>query len=64
MNFVSRKYESGDEIYINKLYKTISEIDRSTAEYKWEWVDTWAGKGSVWLLFDQEREENDQLICQ
>jgi len=64
MKLKRRKYKPGDEVYINKLYKLITNIDRSLPEYEWEWLNTWNGQGSIWLLFDEERKENGQLIGQ
>ena len=64
MKLISRKYQPCDEICINKLYKLITNIDRTLPEYEWEWLNTWNGKGSIWLMFDEDRNENDQLIGQ
>ena len=30
----------------------------------WEWVNTWDGQGGIWLVFDTERNTEDQLIAQ
>jgi len=30
----------------------------------WEWVNTWDGQGGIWLVFDNERNTEDQLIAQ
>ena len=49
---------------INRLYRSITGRDRSTEEFAWEWLDTWAGQGSMNLVFDLDREEGDQLIAQ
>lgn len=64
MHTVSRPYRPGDEVQINRLYRSITGRDRSTAEFAWEWLDTWAGQGSMNLVFDLDREEGDQLIAQ
>jgi len=64
MKFISRKYQPGDELYINKLYKLVTNINRSLPEYKWEWIDTWNGQGSIWLAFDENRAPGNQLIMQ
>ncbi len=61
---VSRPYRPGDEVEINRLYRSITGRDRSAAEFAWEWLDTWAGRGSMNLLFDLDREPGDQLIAQ
>lgn len=60
----SRKYQSGDETHINYLYRLITGNIRSGREYAWEWIKTWDGPGSVWLVFDDSREPDDQLIGQ
>jgi hypothetical protein len=61
---ISRPYEPGDEVEIDRLYLSITGRDRSPAEFAWEWLDTWAGRGSMNLLFDLERDEGDRLIAQ
>lgn len=61
---VSRPYRPGDEVQINRLYRSITGRDRSAAEFAWEWLDTWAGQGSMNLVFDLDRAEGDQLIAQ
>jgi hypothetical protein len=64
VNTVSRQYRPGDEVQINRLYRLITGRDRSAAEFAWEWLDTWAGQGSMNLVFDVDRAEGDQLIAQ
>ncbi len=64
MRTVSRPYQPGDEVEINRLYLLVAGRDRSAAAFAWEWLDTWAGQGSMDLLFDLDREEGDQLIAQ
>ena len=64
MNTISRPYRPGDEVQINRLYRSITGRDRGAAEFAWEWLDTWAGQGSMNLVFDLDREEGDQLIAQ
>jgi hypothetical protein len=64
LNTISRPYRSGDEVEINRLYRSIAGRNRSAAEFAWEWLDTWAGQGSMNLVFDLDREEGDQLIAQ
>jgi len=59
-----RGYLPGDEEQINALYRLIAGIDRSNDEYRWEWLGTWNGRGSMWLAFDENREPGDQLIMQ
>jgi hypothetical protein len=61
---VSRPYRPGDEVQINRLYRSITGRDRSVAEFAWEWLDTWAGQGGMYLVFALDREEGDQLIAQ
>ena len=29
-----------------------------------EWINTWNGQGSIWLVFDDKRIADDQLIAQ
>lgn len=64
MKIVKRQYRAGDEIQINRLYKLITNMDRSREEYRWEWLETWDGQGDIWLAFDEDRKEGDQLIMQ
>ncbi len=30
----------------------------------WEWINTWDGQGGIWLVFDNDRNTEDQLIAQ
>ena len=64
MKIVDRKYLPGDEHQINRLYQRITGIIRSESEYRWEWINTWKGQGSIWLMFDKDRESKDQLVGQ
>ncbi len=64
LHTISRPYQPGDEVQINRLYRSITGRDRSSADFAWEWLDTWAGQGSMNLVFDLDREEGDQLIAQ
>jgi hypothetical protein len=64
MHTVSRQYLPGDEIQINRLYRSVAGRERDAAQFAWEWLDTWAGQGSMNLVFDLDREEGDQLIAQ
>lgn len=64
LRIVSRPYQPGDEVQINKLYLSITGRDRSAEDFAWEWLETWAGQGSMDLAFDLDREEGDQLVAQ
>jgi hypothetical protein len=64
VRIVSRPYEPGDEVQINKLYLAIAGRDRGEAEFAWEWLHTWDGRGTMDLAFDLDREEGDQLVAQ
>lgn len=64
MRTVTRPYQPGDESQINALYRLVSGRERGAEEFAWEWLDTWAGQGSMNLLFDLDRDEGDQLIAQ
>lgn len=64
MKLKSRPYQPGDEVMVNKLYKLLTNRDRSFEEYKWEWLETWDGRGNMYYLFDEDRPKDDQLICQ
>ncbi len=64
MRIVSRPYQPGDEVQINRLYLFLTGRDRTPGQFAWEWLDTWAGQGSMNLVFDLDREEGDQLVAQ
>jgi hypothetical protein len=64
LRIISRPYQPGDEVQINRLYLSITGRDRSAADFAWEWLDTWAGQGSMNLVFDLDRDEGDQLVAQ
>jgi hypothetical protein len=61
---VSRGYQPGDEAQINRLYLSLTGRDRTPQDFAWEWLHTWAGQGTMNLLFDLDREEGDQLLAQ
>jgi hypothetical protein len=64
MSRFDRTYLPGDEIQINQLYGRITGAYRSDEEYSWEWLYTWKGQASIWLAFEDDRPEDDQLIGQ
>ncbi len=64
MNIISRKYHLGDEVQINGLYRLIAKKDRSIQEYLWEWINTWDGQGSIWLMLEKKKPKNKQIIGQ
>ena len=64
VNQVSRPYRPGDEAQINRLYATITGRERTPEQYAWEWLETWDGRGTMDLMFDLDRPEDDQLIAQ
>ena len=64
MKLTQRPYQPGDEDRINQLYNRITGRGRSDAQYRWEWLETWKGPGSIWLGFDTERDKDDQLVLQ
>lgn len=64
MRTVKRTYRPGDELEINRLYLSLTGRDRTPEQFAWEWLNTWAGQGSMNLVFDLEREEGDQLLAQ
>ncbi len=63
-NFYSRKFKNEDSSQINNLYRLIKGVNRTDAQYSWEWLKTWDGIGSSWLMFDSTRPPEDQLVCQ
>lgn len=64
MSKFDRPYMPGDEILINQLYGRITGAYRSDEEYSWQWLNTWKGQASIWLAFEDDRPESDQLIGQ
>jgi len=59
-----RKFINGDEIAINNLYRKLSGIDRSKEKFEWEWIKTWDGQGEIHLLFDEECDNQNNLVAQ
>jgi len=64
MKFITRKYQPGDEVQINRMYNVITGKNRTLSEYEWEWLKTWHGRGFMWLLFDIDKPEDDQFVAQ
>ena len=63
-NYITKVYESGDEVDINHLYKVVAKIDRNSREHNWEWVNTWDGVGEMYLMIDTEKKTGEQVVCQ
>ena len=55
--FSSRSYRSGDEVAVIELYNLITGRSRTTKEYKWEWLDTSEGQGSIWVIEKKDTRE-------
>jgi hypothetical protein len=53
-NLESRTYEPGDEYGIVKLYNKITGRCRTNAQYRWEWLQTPHGAGSIWIIAESE----------
>lgn len=50
-SFIStRQYKPGDEIAINKLYENVTGRTRSAPLFKWQWCQSPAGMGEMWLI--------------
>ena len=49
-NLESRTYQSGDEYGIVKLYNKITGRFRTIEQYRWEWIETPHGVGSIWVI--------------
>lgn len=62
MNIETREYRPGDEFGINRLYRLITKLERNLDEVQWEWLDTWDGRGSIWVMLDHDRDAGDELI--
>jgi len=53
-NLESRTYQAGDEYGIVKLYNKITGRCRTNAQYRWEWLQTPHGVGSIWIIAESE----------
>ena len=62
--YFSRAFKPDDAQCIIDLYKTLTGRIRTIKQYSWEWIETWDGNGSAWLMFDTNRTAGDQLVCQ
>jgi hypothetical protein len=60
---VSRTYQPGDEAQINRLYRSLTGRDRTLEEFAWEWLDTWAGQGSMNLVRPRPRGRSYQQLA-
>ena len=56
-NLESRTYQAGDEYGIVKLYNKITGRCRTNAQYRWEWLETPHGVGSIWIIAESESGE-------
>ncbi len=48
--FKARRYESGDENEINRLYLAVTGRRRTTDEWRWQWMEAPAGPADVFLI--------------
>lgn len=64
MKYISRAYRKGDEIAVINLYHSITGTRRTQEQYSWEWLNTWDGQGSIWLMLDPSRKISNQVVCQ
>jgi hypothetical protein len=49
-NLESRAYQAGDEYGIVRLYNIITGSCRTNEQYRWEWLETPEGLGSIWVI--------------
>ena len=54
--FAIRQFRPGDEAKINELYFKVTGRRRSTQEYLWQWHQSPAGSGDIWLIHDSEND--------
>ena len=53
----SRPYRSGDEAALVDLYSAVSGRSRTSEEYRWEWLQTPEGQGSMWVIENKDTGE-------
>lgn len=53
----SRRYQTGDEYGIVKLYNKITGRCRTVKQHRWEWLETPHGIGSIWVITESESGE-------
>jgi hypothetical protein len=54
---ISRTFRNGDEDKLVELYNLVTGRSRTIEQYKWEWLNTPEGQGSIWVL---EWEDNNR----
>jgi len=54
--FRYRTFLDGDEEIINRLYKSITNKERSKKQYTWQWLESPAGQGDIYLIFDKNKD--------
>jgi len=62
--FISRPFSVDDSQSIIHLYKVLTGRQRTKIEYDWEWINTWNGMGSSWVMIDAKRPKNKDIVCQ
>lgn len=54
--FSYRTFLDGDQEIINKLYKSITNKERSKKQYNWQWLESPVGQGDIFLIFDKNKD--------
>lgn len=52
--YISRPYRDGDETALVRLYNDITARSRTLEQFRWEWLDTPEGRGSMWIIEEVE----------
>lgn len=62
MKFFSRPYKDGDASAINQLYFEVTGRRRSIEQHAWQWLQSPAGIGEMWLIEYENEEGQRKLI--
>lgn len=57
-----RKYNPGDENFINELYWKVTGLKRSNDQYFWQWFNAPGGKAEIWLIEALHDDGSKRLI--
>lgn len=62
MKFFSRPYKDGDALAINQLYFEVTGRQRTIEQHAWQWLQSPAGIGEMWLIEYENEEGQRKLI--
>ncbi len=62
IHYSSRRYRLGDEGVINNIYHQVKGVARTREQWAWQWLETPAGPGDMWLIEATHPDGRSEVI--